>query len=326
SKTLPVTHRPDWNDVRIVRAILSLIAEALKDARMTHILLCTESCVPITTLKEAARSVLLDEICPWEEEEGKSSEGQGGKSVDWDRSYVDCYGRDSSRCSRFDEHSCWGALRDCIPADAIYKALPGWCLLSRKHARSMLDLPDSLGGNNLWPAFERVWAPEEVYLPTALSVCGHMDEVSRRALTHSRWDERAARHEDRAHPLSYDGRFGHELVSSLRRDGRLFLRKMKRPLDLDVWERVVLRKEEAEAPGDAAEDRNWEGRRGGYRDERPHQRDRYGSDRRHDSSYDSRRRHDPRGNRSRDGGYRKRDRYDNRYDDNGDDSWKRHRR
>ena len=44
SKTLPVTHRPEWNDVRIVRAILSLIAEALKDARTTHILLCTGRC------------------------------------------------------------------------------------------------------------------------------------------------------------------------------------------------------------------------------------------------------------------------------------------
>ena len=88
--------------MRIVRAILSLIAEAMKDARTTHVLLCTESCLPITTLKEVARSVLLDEICPWEEDE-KSSEGQGGKSVDWDRSYVDCYGRDSPRGSRFDE-------------------------------------------------------------------------------------------------------------------------------------------------------------------------------------------------------------------------------
>ena len=58
--------------------------------------------MPITSLGEAARSILLDETCPWEEDE-KSSGGQSGKSVDWDRSYVDCYGRDSPRCSRFDE-------------------------------------------------------------------------------------------------------------------------------------------------------------------------------------------------------------------------------
>ena len=215
--------------------------------------------------------------------------------------------------SSFIADSCWGVLRDCIPGDAVYKALPGWCLLSRKHARSMLDLPGRLGGNNLWPAFERVWAPEEVYVPTALSLCGHMDEVSRRALTHSQWDERAARHEDRAHPLSYDGCFDHELVSRLRRDGRLFLRKMKRPLDPSVWEQVVLRKEKAEAPGN----------------ERPsYQRDRHGADRHHSRPHDSRRRHDPRHDRSRDGGYdrRKRDQYDNRQGDYGNDSWKRHRR
>ena len=113
SKTIPVSHRPNWNDVRIVRAILSLLEAALRDERTTHVLLCTESCVPVATLRETARSVLLDEVCPWEEANGggdRAGMGKGavngsgkGRRIDWDRSFVDCYGRDSGRCTRFDE-------------------------------------------------------------------------------------------------------------------------------------------------------------------------------------------------------------------------------
>ena len=113
SKTLPITHRPNWNDVRIIRAILSLIEAALRDGRATHLLLCTESCIPVATLKEVARSVLLDEVCLWEEEttDGHSGESQKQRNsnrskrreLNWDRSYVDCYDRKSRRCTRFDE-------------------------------------------------------------------------------------------------------------------------------------------------------------------------------------------------------------------------------
>jgi hypothetical protein len=53
-----ITHRPDWNDVRVVRAILSLLNAALRDDKTTHVLLCTESCVPVATLVETARCVL----------------------------------------------------------------------------------------------------------------------------------------------------------------------------------------------------------------------------------------------------------------------------
>jgi len=46
-----------------------------------------------------------------------------------------------------------------------------------------------LDGNDLWPALEHVWAPEEVYFPTALSLLGVLrgDEVVLRSLVHSQW-------------------------------------------------------------------------------------------------------------------------------------------
>jgi hypothetical protein len=106
SKTLPITHRPNWNDVRIIRAMLSLLDAALKDAKTTHVLFCTESCIPVVTLKEAALSILLNKPCPWEEKPDTTIQSERQSTlqrIDWDRSYIDCYDRNSSRCSRFDE-------------------------------------------------------------------------------------------------------------------------------------------------------------------------------------------------------------------------------
>lgn len=84
--------------------MLSLVEMALHDDRTTHILFCTESCIPVTTLKEAARSILLDVPCVWQDNRAANEEERvANDNINWDRSYVDCYDRNSHRCSRFDE-------------------------------------------------------------------------------------------------------------------------------------------------------------------------------------------------------------------------------
>ena len=342
SKLLPFSHVPNWNDVRVIRAMLSLLRQSLTDdghdddnrnnnvssgggdnngakkkKKATHVLFCTESCIPIATLGEVAKSILLNEVCVWkgrehEDEEGKVAEEVAGeqtekqsavqqqqqqkhKGPNWDRSYIHCYNQNSSQCTRFDEHNCWSTLSNSIPSSSIYKALPGWCLLSRKHAESILHLCEKeLGGMNLWPAFERVWAPEEVYFPTVMSLCGFLDnynendddgnnnnnnnsnnEVSNRSLTYSEWDTRASNHKDRAHPLTYDDKFDYKLVRRVRNEnGALFLRKLKRGLDLNVWEDIVVRREKKSVVAGGHHHR-------GHRDYRQQ------NDRRH--HYDSRR-------------------------------------
>jgi hypothetical protein len=51
--------------------------------------------------------------------------------------------------------------------------------------------------------------------------------------------------QDRAHPLCYDGLFNDEVVSQVRRDGCLFLRKMKRSIDVNVWQDIVICRKKA---------------------------------------------------------------------------------
>ena len=110
--------------------------------------------------------------------------------------------------------------------------------------KSILQINRRLNGGELYPLFKNIWAPEEVYFPTALALLGKLglggtsEEVVRKSLMWSKWDERS-RGSDQAHPIVYDGEFCVGLVNEARAEGCLFMRKWKRQLDLAVWEDVV---------------------------------------------------------------------------------------
>ncbi|KAL7523152.1 hypothetical protein ACHAWF_000399, partial [Thalassiosira exigua] len=109
--------------------MLSLLDAALEVEETTHVLFCTESCVPVATLREVARAVLWDEACPWMEARDRidvRSEG-GENEKDGD------VGRDG------------GAERSARPLDP--------------------RPPSSLDGLDLWPAFGRVCPPPGSVLP-----------------------------------------------------------------------------------------------------------------------------------------------------------------
>ena len=295
SKTISKCYKPNWNDVRIVRAMLALAEEALTDKRTTHILFATESCIPIATLGEVAKRIVVEQ----------SGQDKEKSSINWDRSFVDAYGRNSPRCTRFDERNCWDALIGKVPPDAIQKALPGWCLISRKHMEGILNLPQELGGQDLWPAFTDVWAPEEVYFPTCLALCGYLapesegdNDVVREALTYAEWNERASNHKDRAHPLVFDGCFEDDtaVIRRIRGQGCTCLRKVKRPVPVRLWEDVVTGRNRG--TGKLAE-RQYQGR---------------GRDRSYESSSGRKRnRHDYDGGRGRDDYYGRGRRDDSNY-------------
>ncbi len=232
SKLIPISHNPNWNDIRVVQAMLSLAKYALEDAtegtRITHIMYVTESCIPLTTMGELAYMIRRKEI-------------DLGVESNMGLSFVDAFGRDSPRCTRFDEHRCFNVKG--IPNEAIYKALPGWSLMSSNHMRQILNIPNEyLDGEDLYPLFKNVWAPEEVFFPTALALLGKIsggDEVINQSVMWSKWDNRA-RGKDRAHPIVYDGEFSKKLVEDARGEGCYFMRKFKRKLDARDWERICI--------------------------------------------------------------------------------------
>jgi hypothetical protein len=215
SKLISITHRPNWNDVRIVKAMLSLIEQALKDEKTTHIVFGTESCLPICPLDQVHM------------EHGKS--------------YASYYGK--NQATRFDERDVWDVLHPHIPLDAIRKALPGWCTLARNHAQKIFDMPKKeLQGTELWPAFESCWAPEEAFFPTALALLGLLSETECKSITYADWTSgRTKRPDDKAHPKSWDREFDATLVAKLRSNhGCIILRKLKHPVQLDHWRKAVL--------------------------------------------------------------------------------------
>jgi len=213
SKLLQISHNPNWNDVRVVHAMISLMEEALKNPKVTHIIFGTESCLP---------------ICPLNEVELKHN-----------RSYIQYYGKDNF--NRFDEREVWDVVKQFVPSQAIHKALPGWCCLCRSHAQTILNLPqDYLEGQQLYTAFTDCWAPEEAFFPTALALLGLLDETENKALTFAEWNDRARDHQDRAHPRVWDALFDADLVQTLRHvHGCIILRKVTREVSLEAWLEAV---------------------------------------------------------------------------------------
>mmetsp|Transcript_15410 Transcript_15410/g.35407 ORF Transcript_15410/g.35407 Transcript_15410/m.35407 type:complete len:141 (-) Transcript_15410:82-504(-) len=97
-----------------------------------------------------------------------------------------------------------------------------------------------LGGKELYPAFQDCWAPEEAFFPTAMALLGHFSQTIQRSLTYAEWNERARNQQDRAHPKVWDREFDVGLVRAIRNDhGCIVLRKLKLPIPLSKWERVV---------------------------------------------------------------------------------------
>jgi hypothetical protein len=252
---IPISHCPNWNDVRIVRAMLSLIEHALLlpttpsqtqqtqdegssvdlsfDHPITHILFATESCIPIAPIQALEQILMLQE------------QHQSSISTTRCSSFLDYYGKDQA--TRFEERHCWNVVSQFVPMDCIVKALPGWCLLTAQHALDVLRLsyqhrmqllpmqdstllpPLSVPEVDLTMAFEECWAPEEVYFATALCLLGHIHptnddsddrgSVRRESVVYAEWPP-GRRENERAHPKVWDEEFSPQFVARLRQPRR----------------------------------------------------------------------------------------------------------
>lgn len=133
----------------------------------------------------------------------------------------------------------------------VWKALPGWILLTRRHAVDVLSLHRRVGGEatdtysppidgdigaftasravDLPHAFRNVYAPEEIFFPTMLAICGHLTDrrlvasnvdviigsgnapqVLKRRVTHAEW-----RAPSDPNPIMYD-KLSESMLHSMR--------------------------------------------------------------------------------------------------------------
>ena len=127
-----MTYRPDWGSVELVRAMLHLVREGLKDENVQRLCFISESCLPVVPPREAHERL----------------EGV-------EHSWLDVKCRPNNGYS---------ALHQFLPIKSgwtVHKA-DQWCLLLRKHAEILVRHPYA------WRAFSHIKAPDEIYTPTVL--------------------------------------------------------------------------------------------------------------------------------------------------------------
>ena len=240
--------------------MLLLLSEALStlpnEEPAQFIYLGTESCIPIVPFSKAADVM-------W------NSGGKTGTSDMCARSFISAWPSDPPmhsllrRPDKFEESSQFGAVKnDTFPADAVWKALPGWIVLSRQHAQAIVNLEPQVGGQ-LWPAFEDCFAPEEIFFPSLLALAGFTPDPDADArLVHSSSSAAAAAAapslsaapvicrslvfaeyptsgENRANPIAWDSSFDHHMLYRRREEGYIFARKFKEPLTEVIQDAIL---------------------------------------------------------------------------------------
>lgn len=223
------SRRPEWGSIEITRAMLDLLFEGLKIGRSENgesdderfstnryrvaggddstrslppvdkFIFCSETCIPVTTLKEAASVLFNNKNVSWVN--GRSTPNNG-----------------YSRQMQFEKVS-----QD-IPKNCIYKA-DQWMLLSRPHAVAVMEIDRNLPrGRYLWQCFTQTKASDEMYFPTALSLLAIMPsspELERRRITYADWSESARNPASFSHGVEDFRR----VAAMARREGCLFARK-----------------------------------------------------------------------------------------------------
>lgn len=194
-RILPFSFDPEWNSVEVTQAMLATMELGLnyrqrigdEECKCECFIFGTESCIPIRSVHECGRMIFPAE---------SSSEIM--------KSWLSAYNTPESTWER---GNCFLSIdSNVIPKEAIWKSLPGWILLSRRHAEEILALINRFGewkqnavsiedlsegrkisrsivhpiirafgtGGNFDSAEKSVFAPEEMFFPTMLSILGYL--------------------------------------------------------------------------------------------------------------------------------------------------------
>ncbi len=147
-----------WGHISIVRAMLALLGAAVKKNNHSHFVFLSESCVPIKPLSILQSYLRMD----------------GRSVIDW-RYPGMLSNSDPLRLRRLN-------VAPLIPQNC-WRFHGQWFMLDREAVNCLLQ-------DDLTLFFEHVHAPDEAYFVTALQMQGFpiMNNVSRRALTFTKWD------------------------------------------------------------------------------------------------------------------------------------------
>ncbi len=189
SQLLSETFEPSWNSPEVIRAMLACMNAGLEycddNIQCERFVFVTEFCIPILSLEEAGNRLFAD-----------------------DKSWLDARHEPIDHWER--QHCFWSVRQDIIPNEvqwvlcsivcaskfylyhilkAVSKALPGWIMMTRRHAAELYALVTRLGGykergQDLITAFgpggswndhcQGVFAPEEVFFATMLTLLGYL--------------------------------------------------------------------------------------------------------------------------------------------------------
>lgn len=151
-------HETSWADISLVRAMLSLLKEALEDETLTHFVFLSESCVPVKPWSEIRRRLKHDP-----------------------RSMIPEQGAAKMREKHLERI---GGVKDLPPHTMLVH--PQWLLLNRDAARCVVE-------NDFTEHFECIRAADEHYMGTVLALRGFDfdGQVKRASVTWVKWAEDA---------------------------------------------------------------------------------------------------------------------------------------
>lgn len=202
-RTLPFSFAPEWNSVEVIQAMLATMELALEYTKTYATDQCkcecfifgTESCIPIRSVDECGQIIFQH------------------SSAGILKSWLDVYNTPDSTWER---GSCFLPIdANIIPKESIWKSLPGWIMLSRRHGEEILALINRFGdwkqnalskddsehnknvsrqivhpiirafgtGGTFDNAERGVFAPEEMFFATMLAILGYLrSDVSKHSM------------------------------------------------------------------------------------------------------------------------------------------------
>ena len=252
-RMIPMTYKPEWNSPEVIRAMLGTMNEGLRDPHCGRFVFGTESCIPLYPLDYIAEKLFEEDV-----------------------SWLNAFNKGKNN---WEVESCFRSVASSIiPPNLVWKCIPGWIMLNRRHAAEIsllaakscshspfseigassnggsgkgenkgclgtsdaADLVRAWGpGGQYREGYEGVWAPEEVFFPTLLSVLGYLspsgkDQVKRYSVNYARWKKLGD-----ANPISFSS-LTSSLLAEMRSEGALFARKFDADaVNLSKWTSLV---------------------------------------------------------------------------------------